>query len=329
MEPGHLIDLHHRAVGTSLPRPVAFVLSGGGALGAVHIGMLRALVEAGITPDLVVGSSVGAINGAMIAAQPVDAAALLRRVWERLDRGPRRQGSALRPLAEALQMRRSLHAANGLARLVRQHRPADTIGELELPFAAVATDARSGRPVVLRDGDLCGALMASTALPGVYPRVRLNDTLLVDGSLSAPVPVRQALALGARSLVVLDAGCDDAALTSPVPDSGSLSEVTRLLIRQRIRDDLRQVPDEVTIVYPPSPTDPGVTSTDFSRTNELIRRGYHSTQRFLDTLVLTGPGLYGGPNDVPREASIDLDADLGTNDDEGGQSALSRESVVG
>jgi NTE family protein len=312
MDSGHLIDLHQRAVGTSLPRPVAFVLSGGGALGAVHVGMLRALVEDGITPDLVVGSSVGAINGAMVAAQPVDAPALLRRAWDRLDRGPRRQGSSLRPLAEAMRLRQSLHSPDGLARFVHQHRPADLVEHLELPFAAVATDARSGRPVVLREGDLCAALIASVALPGVYPRVRHGDSLLVDGCLSAPVPVLQALALGARSLVVLDAGCDDAALTSPVPESGPLSEVTRLLIRQRIRDDLRQVPDEVTVVYPPAPADPGVTSIDFSRTSELMRRGYHTTKRFLDTLVLTGPGLYGGPHDTPREGLgglFDLDLD--------------------
>ena len=169
------------------PVLVAFVLEGGGSYGAAQVGMLHALLEAGIVPDLVVGTSVGALNGALLAAWPdpwrsLDDLAEMWRGVRRRDVLPVRPARALRALAGRAS---ALVPNDGLGRLIDRWLPVSRLEQLAVPFAAVATDIVSGEPVVLRTGDARSALLASSALPGVYPPVRVGGRELVDGGTKA------------------------------------------------------------------------------------------------------------------------------------------------
>ncbi|MGI9642155.1 MAG: patatin-like phospholipase family protein, partial [Acidimicrobiia bacterium] len=156
-----------------LPRPLAFVLSGGAASGATQVGMLLALRDAGVEPDVIVGTSVGAINGAMVAAYPEDGARRLREVWTALDKEGLLGSSSLRCLPRLVRTRRHLYRADGLRSLIRTHLRVASFAELNVPFVAVATAAGTGTTALLQRGLLEPALLASSAIPGVFPRVEI------------------------------------------------------------------------------------------------------------------------------------------------------------
>jgi len=182
----------------------AFVLTGGGALGATQAGMLQALFNHGIEPELLVGTSVGALNAAFIARVPHKAGAdALEGVWRQASRNlifPIRP----RTLMLGITGRRNhLIEAVGLRKWIESSLDYTRFDEALVPVHVVATDLESGNPVVLSTGDIVPALLASTALPGIFPPVRLGGRLLVDGGTSADVPVLQAEALGATEIWVL------------------------------------------------------------------------------------------------------------------------------
>jgi NTE family protein len=176
---------------------VALVLGGGGLRGFAHLGVLQALEEAGIRPDLVVGSSAGAIVGAAYASglPPAEllAAARTLRVASLIDFNPGGGG-----------LMRGKHIAAWVDELVAHK----TIDQLAIRYAAVATDLYSGEPVLLQHGGVGTAARASSAVPGVTAPLTLADgTQLVDGGLSSLVPVRAARALGASLVIAVDIYC--------------------------------------------------------------------------------------------------------------------------
>ena len=190
----------------ALPRPIAFVLSGGSSLGALHVGMLQALEEAGLKPDLLVGTSVGALNAAFVGAGFTRARlAELAAAWRAITTREVFAGLGLWSAARALLGVGTLASPAGLRSILERHLPA-ACASLEIPTAVVATDLATGRAVVLRDGDLRRNVLASAAIPGVFPPVTRGEQTLVDGGVVAQVPLLQARDLGARTLVVLDAG---------------------------------------------------------------------------------------------------------------------------
>jgi NTE family protein len=183
-----------RAESGSSPAPTAFVLTGGGNLGAVQVGMLQALLEHGIVPDLVVGTSIGALNGAFLVGHAhLSGITGLRELWEsvrREDVFPMHAGSLTRGLLghqpylfDSLGVRTLLLRADlGFSRLE----------EAPIPLAVVATDLHTGEAVVLKEGDVIQAVLASSAIPGVFPPVSWEGRILVDGGVSANAPVMQA-----------------------------------------------------------------------------------------------------------------------------------------
>jgi NTE family protein len=189
-----------------LPRPIAFVLSGGSSLGGLQVGMLAALEEAGLVPDLLVGTSVGALNAAY-AASGLGAGRLerLAEIWRALTTGDVFQGLGLWSAAKALVGAGTLASPAGLEALVEAHLPA-THEALAIPCAVVATDLAGGGAVVLGEGDLRSNVLASAAIPGIFPPVVRGAQVLADGGVVAHVPILPARDLGARTLVVLDAG---------------------------------------------------------------------------------------------------------------------------
>ncbi len=183
-------------VPADLPQPIAFVLGAGGSHGAVQVGQLRALREHGIRPDLLVGCSVGALNAAVVAADPAGAPDVLEAVWRGL-----RARDLFRPAPRSAH-RRSVFADDGLRRLVAPHVP-PTFDDLAVPLHVVAACARTGDPHVLRSGPVLPALLASCAIPFLLPPVTIDGTALVDGGMRHDLPVAEAFALGAASVVAL------------------------------------------------------------------------------------------------------------------------------
>jgi NTE family protein len=279
-----------------LPAPVGFVLGGGGSLGAVQVGMLHALAERGITPDLVVGTSVGSVNGALLAVDPTAATERLAAIWAVMTRARVFPGGPLAQLRTLRRHRNYLFPNDGLAAVLTEALGNHTTFEsLALPFGTVAVDAATGRPVLLRSGSLVPAILASSAIPGIYPPVRLNDQVLYDGGVLANVPIRQALELGAKSLVVLDC-----AFPGHLPDvPGTMAETlmfwATLGTRNQAVLEAELAARYVPVLYLPGPPVRPMTPLDFSHTAELIADSYASVTAFLANVSPTGPGLYGQP----------------------------------
>jgi NTE family protein len=281
----------------ALPRPVAFVLGGGGSLGASQVGMLQALVEVRLAPDLVVGTSVGSINGAMLALDPGGAAHRLGHIWTRMSRAQVFPGGVVTRARTLRRQRTHLFQNTGLAELIDSFLGADaTFADLMLPFAAVAMDIATGAPYPITSGSLRTALLASAAIPGIYPAVDHDGRSLYDGGLVANVPLRQAVDRGARSLVVLD--CNFPGQMPPVPRT--MSEVLEYVVvvagRTQAALEAPTVAREVPVVYLPGPPLRRLSPLDFKHTPDLIEGAYQSTRAFLAGLAVDGPGLYGSPS---------------------------------
>ena len=194
------------AAGRAAGEPrTAFVLAGGAALGAMQAGMVHALYERGIAPDLLIGTSAGALNAAFLASRPATVATAqeLAAVW----RGLRRSDILpLRPatLVSGLAGRRDhLIPDRALRRLAARHLQFERLEQAVIPLHLIAFDLLAGTEVRLSDGPLTDAVLAAAAIPGVLPPVRWRGRLLADGGIADNAPVSHAVALGARRIYVL------------------------------------------------------------------------------------------------------------------------------
>lgn len=295
--PGIPLALRHM-----LPRPIAYVLGGGGSRGAVQLGMMRALKGTDLRPDLVVGTSVGALNGAILASQPDDAEERLELIWARIDRQQVFPGGAVRQTLSATRSHRPyVFDSEPLSDLLGEYLPVDTIEELEVPFAAVATDLDTGARVELDSGDLRSALLASTAIPIAFPWVERDGRRLVDGGLVCNVPVRQAVDRGARSVIVLDCGIFGPEGKWAEGLVGVAVQAFTIAGRAQLRSDLA-VAAEVPVLYLPVPDVIPTTMFDFDSTAGLAHHAYSLARNGLEYLAEWGPtadvlasGLYGHP----------------------------------
>ena len=264
-----------------LPRPIGFVLGGGGSLGAVQVGMLRALLERGIRPDLVTGTSIGAFNGAVLASDPDSAFERLDQFWRS---SKRHDVFPLRSIGAILHWRRTRHSFypnDGLIRSIRSIlSDYPTIEDLRLPYGAVAIDVVSGSPVLFRSGALESALLSSAAIPGIFPPVKRDGRLFYDGGLANNVPMRDAIAMGAQSLVVLDSTSPTANLVAPTGLMDLFSYVTEVYARQMIVRDLAEL-SHIPILYPPSPALGSMSPLDMDHTIDLLDCSYRDTVEYL------------------------------------------------
>ena len=262
----------------------AFVLSGGGSLGAVQVGMLRALADEHLEPDLLVGASAGALNAAYIAGRGFTSDALddLATIW----RGLRRQDvfpfSPHRQLLALAGTRPSLCSPEPLRRLIERHLNYRDLGEARLPVHVVATDVLSGTEVVLSTGDPVAAVLASTAIPAVFPPVTIDDRVLFDGGVADNTPISQAVALGADRIVVLPAGVACALAEPPRAAIATAVHALTLLIEQRLVLDVAACHDQVELIVLPPLCPLSVSSSDFRAGALLIDRARETTTRWLD-----------------------------------------------
>jgi NTE family protein len=274
---------------------VAFALGGGAAYGAVHVGMLRALREVGITPDLVVGTSVGSLNGAIVALDPDGAVDRLNRIWPSITATAVFPGGWLTRLRTLQSSRAWLSDNAGIASLLQLHLPTRDFSELMLPFGAVAADFTTAAPVMLTSGDLHRAILASSAIPGVLPPVDVDGQELVDGGILANVPLRQAVEMGAQSVVVLDCGLWGMAIDRPATLVEVMLRVAAINVGRQLAFDLPEIAARHPVVYLPGVFPMRTSPLDFRHWSALVTGGYAASRPFLSVLRVDGPGLYGTP----------------------------------
>ena len=269
--------------GGSSPR-TAFVLSGGASLGALQVGMLQALYARGIQPDLLVGTSVGALNAAFIAsrAQTIATADQLADVWCRLRRDQVFPLS-LRALVVGLAGRRDHLVPDGpLRRLVRKHVEFSDIGRAAIPLHVVAFDVNENREVLLSAGPAVDVITAAASIPGVFPPVRVGKRSLIDGGVANNTPLSHAVALGAERIFVLptrdprrpSARASRGALGAAIDGVGVLTDA-------RLRFDLQRFSTDAQLIILPCPNTLGVQPTNFDCSGQLIREAFDASCAFL------------------------------------------------
>ncbi len=296
----------------ALPRPVAVVVGAGGVLGAAHVGVGYALEQRGFVPDMIIGTSVGALNGAIAAAHPDRAAPWLDHVWTQLRR------REVYPLG-CLSSRASIFTDRGLRRLIARAELPSRIEQLTVPFTAVAMDLVSGAPALLDHGDLESALLASAAIPGMLPPVDRAGRTLVDGGVVAYVPVLAARQAGAASVVVVATGPESAPLrpVNPRRRAGAIAaRAGLLLLHHQIERDLREVSQHIPTVVLPTGIEAWPAPWDFGHSQRMISTASRTAGRFLDGLRIDGPGLYRAddtavPSAGPGEASTSSERRVG------------------
>jgi NTE family protein len=263
----------------------AFVLSGGASLGAVQVGMLLGLAEADITPDLIVGTSVGAVNGGWISSRPdVDGVAALAELWRTLSR---RDVFPTRPAAGLLGFlgrRRNLVPNSGLRHLVEQHIDFKCLEDAPIPLHVVATDVLSGHDVLLSTGDAVDAILASAAIPGVFPPVAVEGRDLIDGGVVNNTPLSHAVTLGADTIWVLPTGYSCALPAAPRGALAMALHGLALTVNQRLAVEVQHYEKAVDLRVIPPPCMIRVSPADFSQSADLIERSYQST---VDWLAVT------------------------------------------
>lgn len=260
----------------------AFVLSGGASLGAVQVGMLRGLADAGVTADLIVGASVGALNGGWIASRP-DPAGLdaLADLWRSLSRNDVFPTRPILGLLGFLGRRPNLLPDSGLRRLLTDHLGFSRLEDAPIPLHVVATDVLSGHDVLLSSGDAVEAILASAAIPAVLPPVNINGRYLIDGGVVNNTPLSHAIALGADLVWVLPTGYSCALSEPPKGVLAMALHALNLAVNQRLAVDVTRFEDVVELRVIPQPCPIGISPADFSHSAELIERSHTTTREWL------------------------------------------------
>lgn len=264
----------------------AFVFAGGGSLGAIQVGMLHALLKAGLRPDFVVGSSVGAINAAYFAGAP-DIAGVLRlaEIWMRL----RRADIFPLTLSAAFSVFRhpdNLVDPSGLRRLIEGHLAFDKLEDARIPLHVMATDLQ-GSGVRLSAGPAAAAILASTAVPGIFPPVAIGGRQLMDGAIAANTPLRLAVELGAKRIAVLPTGYACALKEPPKGVIAKALHAVTLLIAWQLMHEIDVIPQGIEVHMAPALCPLEVSPFDFSASRQLIDRAMQSTQKWIDGGGLT------------------------------------------
>jgi NTE family protein len=272
----------------------AFVFAGGGSLGAVEVGMLRALVHGGVQADLVVGSSVGAINAVQYAADPtLEGVERLEHIWRVVRTADVFPVSPLGAILRLLTRRGHLITQTALRRLLERHLAVRRLEDTVLACHVIATDLLDGSEVRLSDGSAVDALLASTAIPGIFQPVCRAGRHLVDGGVTSNTPIATAIELGASRVIVLPTGM---ACALDAPPSGIVAAVLHaltILIARQLASDVARLRDRAEMVVVPPLCPLAVSSYDFSRGGELIDRAAESTARWLGDGGLRNPTTAG------------------------------------
>ena len=275
---GRLRDRLRRRSGT-----VAFVLSAGGNHGAIQVGMLRALVEREVQPDIVLGSSIGAVNGAAYAQDPsLTGVARLEELWRGLDEVDLFAGGWLPSALAAARRGEAIHSSDRFRGVLEGMLKVERFEDLRVPFQCVATDVHAAHEVWFSTGRLVEPVLASAALPGILPAVEIDGVRYLDGAIVNDVPISRAIALGATTVYVLHCGTIDRPRPEPKRPLDVVVQAYWIARRHRFKRDLEQLPPWVEAIVLPTGDTPSLRYNDFTHSGELMLAAHTASQQFLD-----------------------------------------------
>lgn len=278
----------------------AFVLGGGGILGAVEVGMLRALLERGITPDLVLGTSVGALNGALVAREPrLPVIERLTDLWAETARSRDVYGDRpLRTVRRAVATGTHIYSAKPLTQRLEDELGDTTFEDLEVRLQVCAASIERSAEHWFHSGPLVPAIVASAAVPGLLPPAEVETEWgvehFLDGGIVNSIPVGRAVALGATRVFVLQVGRVDRPLSVPTRPWEVARVSFEVARRHRFTRELAEIPDGVEAhVLPAAGTsakdDSMLAFRDFSSVQRRIDASYDAALAYLDEHVTTDP----------------------------------------
>jgi NTE family protein len=265
----------------------AFVLGGGGVLGTTQVGMLRALAEHEVRPDLVLGTSIGALNGAFAAADPtVHGAERLAAVWRAVVREGVFLENPLRSAARVARFRTHLLSNAPLRAVLERYLPVERFEDLQVPFSCVAACIEDAGGRWFSDGPLVPPVVASCSVPGLFPAVPIDGRHYLDGGLVHSIPVGRALTLGASRIFVLQVGRVEQPLRPPSRpwEVGTVAfEIAR---RHRFVHEMETIPEGVeTHLLPSGAGDSPNLSIGYGRPSRMAQRmedAYAACTAYLD-----------------------------------------------
>lgn len=276
--------------------PVAFVLGGGGVLGAVEVGMLRALLRFGIKPDLIVGTSVGAVNGAIVAADPTaEVTDRLANLWSSPEARQVYGDSLPRRVGRFMRTGTHLHSAAPLRALLERELGAGrTFEEMTVPFQCCAASIERAAEHWFSTGPVVPAVVASASVPGLLPPAEVGGQHFVDGGIVNSIPVGRAVELGAATVFVLQVGRIDRPLSTPQRPWQVAWVAFEIARRHRFAYELAATPDAVAVHVLPSGggtvrDDSPLAYRDLAAAARRMSRAYAATAGYLREHRLGGP----------------------------------------
>lgn len=260
---------------------VAFVLSGGGPFGAVQAGILEALLESGIVPDHIVGTSVGALNGVFLASDPTVAGARrLGDMWRAFRRDDLFPGGKFVSVWHAVKKGSYVYSNSGLRRIITTSLECKQFEDLKVPAHVIATNLVTGEETWFSSGQILEPLLASSAMPGVFPPVDIDGITYIDGGISNNIPVSRAIEVGARTVYVINVNAAGQGRLLNRPYDFLMHGLV-LSRAQRYRRDMERYRVEANIVEMPMVDVGHVAFRDLSKTSAMIQAGYDTACEFL------------------------------------------------
>ncbi|MEX0785400.1 MAG: patatin-like phospholipase family protein [Dehalococcoidia bacterium] len=281
----------------------ALVLSGGGSMGALQAGILRVLVRRGFRPGRIVGTSVGALNGAFLACHPDQSGVdRLAEIWQSLQHERYMRVNPVRLAYRLAARRRYLFNNDFLLRLVEEHASEDDFAATQVPLHVTATNLLTGRKHVFSEGRLSDAVLASTAIPGVFCPMEVDGASFVDGGVVANLDLATAVALGAKEILAIDLShCFE--LPEPRNVFGVITRTVDIVMRERVEQDMAAFAGRarITLIQPDVEEGPGV--GDLSHVARLLERGEAFAEqvydRCFDARGRLRPGVVSGEVEIP------------------------------
>ena len=297
-------------------RRTAFVLTGGGSLGAVQVGMMAALHEHGIDPHVVVGTSVGAVNAAYLAGPGTTEGRLaaLSDLWTQMRRKDVFVANPKRWVHAALGGVPSVFSSRPLRELLATQLGYGVFDEARLELAVTATDIVTGSALFLTSGSVVDAVTASATVPGLLPAVSWGGRSVVDGAVGNPGVLELADAYGVEDVYLLPAGYPCAA-PPPTTALGAVLTALNLLLHRQLIGQVKAYTGTARLHVAPPLCPLAVPAADFGHAEALMRRARSSTRRWLaqnsgagTVLIPDGPGevlAFHGPHEHGRTTTPD------------------------
>ncbi len=242
-------------------------------MGALQAGLLRALVRSGFRPSRIVGTSVGALNGAFLAFYPdTTGTDRLAEIWSSLENERFMSFNPVRVAFRFARGRRHLLDNDFLRRLVAEHAVEDDFAAAQVPLFVTTTNLTTGRKQVFNQGSVSQAVLASTAIPGVFPLVEINGHAYIDGGVAANLDLETAIEHGAREILAIDLShCFE--LPRPKTVIGVITRTVDIVMRDRVKRDIELLSQkaDITLIQPKIEEGPGI--GELRHVSRLVERG--------------------------------------------------------